>query len=183
MREIFKICHQYPKYSVSNYGRVQNNKSKRILKGMDRKGYLRLKLMTMNSNGKMVSIHRLVAEEFIDNPEGYDCIDHKDRNKQNNFVNNLKWCNHRINNRNKSSSGVVNFTGVSYCNTENRYVATITTDDDIRISKSFSVNKYGGTQALLLAKSQRRLWECKYKHYPIQPEGDDEILFSYGIIL
>lgn len=178
MIEIFKICHQYPKYSVSNYGRVRNNNSGQILKGTKRNGYVRHKLRTYERTGKMVSVHRLVAEEFIDNPEGYDCIDHIDRDKSNNFVNNLKWCNHSMNNRNRSPSGSVNFTGISYSPKENRYIATIVNDEDIRLTKSFSINKYGKKQALILAKSQRRLWECQFKHYPIQDESEDEVMFN-----
>lgn len=178
MNEIFKICHQYPKYSVSNYGRVRNNKSGQILKGGKRNGYLRHRLKSCDGSYKMVSVHRLVAEEFIDNPEGYDCIDHLDRVKDNNFVNNLKWCNHKMNNRNRSSTGLVDFTGISYSAYDNRYVASIVNDDDVRLTKSFSINKYGKKQALLLAKSQRRLWECQFKHYPIQDESGDEIMVN-----
>lgn len=181
MREVFKVCHQYPKYSISNYGKVRNNKSKRILKGIDRNGYLRVKLMTEDSKARMVSIHRLVATEFIDNDEGYDCIDHIDRDKKNNFVENLRWCNHQMNNRNRRPTGSIKFTGVSYTPELNRYIATITTDDNTRLSKSFSLNKYGKERALILAKSQRRLWEGIYKHYPIQAENDDEIEMSYEI--
>ena len=35
--------------------------------------------------------HRLIAETLIPNPSNYDSVDHKDRNKQNNNVNNLQW--------------------------------------------------------------------------------------------
>lgn len=38
------------------------------------------------------SVHQLVAETFIPNPENYKEIDHIDRNKNNNHVNNLRWC-------------------------------------------------------------------------------------------
>lgn len=37
-------------------------------------------------------IHRLVAEAFIDNPEGFSLINHKDENPLNNDVDNLEWC-------------------------------------------------------------------------------------------
>ena len=37
------------------------------------------------------SVHQLVAETFVPNPNNYTEIDHIDRNKQNNCKDNLKW--------------------------------------------------------------------------------------------
>lgn len=42
-------------------------------------------------------VHRLVAEAFLDNPNGYDQVNHKDCNKLNNEVRNLEWCNQEMN--------------------------------------------------------------------------------------
>lgn len=50
-------------------------------------GYQLIKLY----KSKTCSIHRLVAETFIDNPENKPEVNHKDSNRANNSVNNLEW--------------------------------------------------------------------------------------------
>lgn len=47
---------------------------------------------------KDFSVHRLVAEAFLEKPLGYDVVNHKDRNTSNNCVENLEWCTQRYNN-------------------------------------------------------------------------------------
>lgn len=59
-----------------------------------------------DENGKFVkqikrSIHQLVAIAFVPNPEGYEEIDHIDRDNRNNHYTNLRWCDHSENMRNK----------------------------------------------------------------------------------
>jgi hypothetical protein len=59
--------------------------------------YLSINVSIQDVNGKYlkqkkVNIHRLVAETFIPNPLNYDSVDHMDRNKKNNCVDNLRWC-------------------------------------------------------------------------------------------
>lgn len=57
-------------------------------------GYItaRLSIRTKNKNhSRNTSIHRLVAEAFIDNPEGKEQVDHINENKTDNRVENLRW--------------------------------------------------------------------------------------------
>ena len=51
----------------------------------------------VTNKGKSYFVHRLVAETFIDNPEGKDEVNHIDRNKLNNSAKNLEWVTHKEN--------------------------------------------------------------------------------------
>lgn len=47
--------------------------------------------------GNSVSVHRLVAEVWIPNPDNLPCINHKDEDKLNNSIDNLEWCTYSYN--------------------------------------------------------------------------------------
>lgn len=95
--EIWKVIKEVPYYSISNYGRIKvtNTKSAYASMHLDRNGYFVTTL-----KGKTFKVHRLVAIYFIENsnPDEYDCVNHKDENKQNNYYKNLEWCNRKYNN-------------------------------------------------------------------------------------
>ena len=104
MEEVWKPVRGFEGlYEVSNCGRVISHHKyggidNRIMKfKTDKDGYLCVKLCN-NGNQKHCHVHRLVAEAFIDNPDNYPMINHKDEQKQNNFVGNLEWCNAQYNN-------------------------------------------------------------------------------------
>lgn len=59
-------------------------------------GYLRIRLIARPYD-KTKLVHRLVAEQFIPNPNNYPYIDHLDGNKSNNKASNLKWCTRSMN--------------------------------------------------------------------------------------
>lgn len=92
-KELWKDCKGYEgKYQVSSNGRVWSIKSQQYLAARsDKEGYLLLTLYAKNGKAKTEKVHRLVALAFIDNPNGFPQVNHKDENKANNCVDNLEW--------------------------------------------------------------------------------------------
>lgn len=78
-------------YKVSNYGRIKSlnygkSKAEKILSGNKSCQYERVAI-----SGKVLYVHRIVAEAFIENKYGKKQVNHKDGNKYNNMVSNLEW--------------------------------------------------------------------------------------------
>lgn len=91
-------------YQVSNYGRVKRNifknnkyciKKEKILRCLKQQqkenSYLKITL-TKNGKQQMFYIHKLVACVFLDNPNEYKEVNHKNENKYDNKVSNLEYC-------------------------------------------------------------------------------------------
>ena len=105
----------FPNYLVYPDGRIfakgmsgqgKNKEGRWIKPFTHKKGYLYYSL-THNKKKKNFLLHRLIAIHYIPNPYNFPCIDHIDRNKQNNTIENLRWCSFQTNNRNLGSWGKV----------------------------------------------------------------------------
>lgn len=92
-KEIWKDVKGYEgEYQVSNLGKVKNIKKDNIIKGtINKNGYIYVDLWKNNKRHKK-TIHRLVAENFLNNINNYTDVNHKDGNKQNNKLSNLEFC-------------------------------------------------------------------------------------------
>lgn len=103
MEEVWKDIAGYEGlYQVSNLGNVRslNWRNTKLTKNLwlkpHNKGYLQVEL-AKNGTKKSFVVHRLVASAFLENPFGYEEVNHKDEDKRNNNVENLEWCNRSYN--------------------------------------------------------------------------------------
>jgi hypothetical protein len=90
--EISKLKNEY---LVSNFGRIYSKISQRVLKTNPNKktGYVNIPIGKMGTGKEreMFRVHRLVAEAFIPNPQGKKEVNHKNKIKHDNRVDNLEW--------------------------------------------------------------------------------------------
>lgn len=85
-------------YAITSCGKVWSYKRKRFLNPYKlNNGYLQVGLCK-DGIRKLYSVHRLVAEVYIPNPENKPCVNHIDECKTNNALQNLEWVTHKENN-------------------------------------------------------------------------------------
>ncbi len=89
------------RYEVSDEGEIRNVETGRVLKQRDSNGY-RTCYITRDGRTSCYMVHRVVAKAFIPMIEGKNVVDHIDRDKTNNTVQNLRWTDTSQNNRNRS---------------------------------------------------------------------------------
>lgn len=103
MKKLFKPVKDFEHiYHISNTGILKNIKTGRILNGeIHYSGYVRCNLIDkINNKKRRTTIHRLVAETFLNNPNNLPVVDHIDRNRANNRVTNLRWVSESTNHEN-----------------------------------------------------------------------------------
>lgn len=104
-------------------------------------------LLSKEGVNKTYSVHRLVGLAFIPNPDGLPEIDHIDRNKENNVVSNLRWCDRKTNltNRKEFEKRI----GVS----EERYIIlTKQNNYQVRINAFTCLGTFGTLEEAILER-------------------------------
>lgn len=91
MKKKIIINDQETDYSVTDDGKIFNDKTNRELKGTFSTNEYHSIQLVINGKPKTFMVHRLVAEAFCENPNNYNIVAHIDRNKKNDRASNLRW--------------------------------------------------------------------------------------------
>lgn len=102
-------------YEISDEGQIRNKNSGRILKPglrgiqtINSPGYQFVVLCRNPQDHQKHNVHRLVAENFVENPNNYPIVMHKDNNTLNCRADNLEWGTAKINTVNAHRDGLCN---------------------------------------------------------------------------
>lgn len=102
---LHKAIKGYEDYLVSDTGLVYSLKTGKYLKGGCSQGY-RFVLLYKNGDRVYKRVHRLVAETFIENPENKATVDHINRIRTDNRVENLRWADMNEQNTNREMTSM-----------------------------------------------------------------------------
>lgn len=158
----------YEDYFITKSGKIFSLLTNKELK-FDRscRGYCKVKLMDRRL-GKFITlqVHRLVAIQFIPNPNNLPEVNHKDGNHSNNSVYNLEWCTAEYNRRHALDNNL-------YKIEEDSPRAKLTKENVINIYKDYEVcknkttlaKKYNVSDALIGEIVRGVRWSRTYKEY------------------
>ena len=105
-----------PMYWVSTTGRVWSSISEKELKqNVNNDGYCRVNLSVNGTRYDSVMVHRLVAETFIENPQGKPFVLHRNGSPSDNSVDNLRWGTHEENMRDSVIHGTHHVARRTHC--------------------------------------------------------------------
>lgn len=90
--EMYEIYNEYP-YNVR----------KCSTQDMIKESYNNCNYIQINLNGRCYTKHYIIANQWIPNPDNLRDVNHIDKNRSNNHINNLEWCSHSDNLKDRSS--------------------------------------------------------------------------------
>lgn len=193
--EIWKpIKHPYMRdqYEISSFGRVRNINTNHILGTFtSNSGYLRIAVNDPRYSYKKninLSVHRLVAETFIPNPENKPIVNHINGNKLDNRVINLEWVTYSEN-RNHAYINNLDPQGENKPNSKlkNKDVHKISKmlSDGYRLRDVCSYMIYDGIgikreelYSIIYDIVRGHSWQFIYNQYPKFTGDRKEVLFS-----
>ena len=102
--EGFVELQEFPGYFINREGVVTSKRTKKPMSPLQREGYYRVRICDKDGAYRYASIHRLLGQTFIPNPENKPVIDHIDRDTTNNSLENLRWATYSENKHNQGAT-------------------------------------------------------------------------------
>ena len=91
------VCEDYPSYMINTKGEIKSSLTNKILKPSKHKSGYMLVGLRRDGVSKTVKVHRLLAKAFIPNPENKPHVDHINGVRDDNRLENLRWCTNQEN--------------------------------------------------------------------------------------
>jgi len=113
----------YPNYLIYEDGRVFSKKKSIFLKpSVNTRGYKYVRLFK-NNKGNHFKVHRLIAIHYIPNPKNKKEVDHINRIRDDNRIENLRWSTRLENQQNMGvfKNNKLGIKNISYYKRDNQY--------------------------------------------------------------
>lgn len=125
------------KYYVSRNGEVYSVYRNKLLQGtLNHKGYKIIRL-THNKKAKTLILHRIIAKEFIPNPENKEQVNHLNAIKTDNRVENLEWVTVIENRTHALENNLVNKNSIPQA----IYMTNLKTNETILVNSAYDAMK------------------------------------------
>jgi hypothetical protein len=124
-------------YLIGENGEIFSERNNRFLKPYNSGRYLEIQLGLLHRS----TVHRLVAEVYVDNPNNYPCVNHIDGNRLNNNYLNLEWCTYSHNTKHAFSNNLI-----QVVKGEKNHFAKVTESDVREMRRLYDTGNYGITE-------------------------------------